>query len=66
MGRKRRGGYFFVWFKGDHAPRHVHVYGRNDRLLGRVRLDNHQFIKGGNPPALVIAIIKELQVKGVL
>ena len=66
MGRKRRGGYFFVWFKGDHLFRHVHVFGQNDRLLGRVRLENHQFLEGGNPPAIVIAIIKDFQAKGLL
>ena len=66
MGRIHRGGYTFIWFKGDHAPGHVHVYGRNRRLLGRVRLDSYQFIKGGYPPAFVVAVIKELQAKGNL
>lgn len=37
MGRKRQGGYFFVWFKGDHEPRHVHVFDKNEKLPGRVR-----------------------------
>lgn len=66
MGRIHRGGYTFIWFKGDHAPRHVHVYGRNHRLLGRVRLDNHQFLEDGNPPGTVIALVKEFQAKGIL
>jgi hypothetical protein len=66
MGRKRRGGYTFVWFKGDHSPGHVHVYGRNDHLLGRVRLDNYHYLEGGRPPAIVIALIKEFQAKGIL
>jgi hypothetical protein len=66
MERKRRGGFFFVWFKGDHEPRHVHVFDRNNRLLGRLRLDNHEFLEGGHPPAAVVAIIREFQQTGVL
>ncbi len=26
MVKIRRGGYVFLAFKGDHSPRHVHVY----------------------------------------
>ena len=26
MGKVRRGGFVFLWWKGDHPPRHVHVY----------------------------------------
>jgi hypothetical protein len=25
-GKHRRGGYVFITWKGDHPPRHVHVY----------------------------------------
>lgn len=32
MGKIRRGGYVFVTWKGDHAPRHVHVY-RDGKLV---------------------------------
>ena len=32
MGRAKRGGYLFLWWKGDHSPRHVHVY-RGGRLV---------------------------------
>ena len=66
MGRKRRGGFFFVWFKGDHEPRHVHVFDRNNRLLGRVRLDNYEYLERGHPPPAVVAIIREFQQTGVL
>ena len=31
MGRVRRGGFVFVWWKGD-APHHVHVY-REGKLV---------------------------------
>jgi len=26
VGRLKRGGFIFVWWKGDHTPRHVHAY----------------------------------------
>jgi len=66
MGRKRRGGYFFVWFKGDHMPRHVHVFDASNRLMGRVRLDTFDYLEGGRPPAAVVAIIREFQQGGIL
>lgn len=66
MGRKRRGGYFFMWFKGDHQPRHVHVFDAGNRFLGRVRLDNYLYLEDGQPPATVVAIIREFQQTGVL
>lgn len=66
MGRKRRGGYFFIWFKGDHMPRHVHVFASRDRFLGRVRVDTLEYLEGGEPPAQVVAIIREFQQTGVL
>ena len=42
MGRVRRGGYTFIWWIGDHDPRHVHVFDKDDRLLTRVNLDTMQ------------------------
>jgi hypothetical protein len=44
----------------------VHVFDRNDRLLGRVRLDTYEYLEGGQPPAAVVAIIKEFQQTGLL
>ena len=38
MPKIRRGGYVFLTWKGDHSPRHVHVY-RDGRLI----------LKGGYP-----------------
>lgn len=66
MGRKRQGGFFFVWFKGDHPPPHVHVFDKNEKLLGRIRLDNYEYMEGGIPPAAAVAIVKEFQQKGIL
>jgi len=45
MGRVRRGGFVFVWWKGDHAPRHVHVY-REGQLVVKWDLDNWKPMKG--------------------
>lgn len=38
MGRTRRGGYIFFTAKGDHSPRHVHIY-RDNRLVAKFDLD---------------------------
>ena len=45
MGKTRRGGYVFVTWKSDHAPRHVHVY-RNDRLVVKWDLENGLTMQG--------------------
>jgi hypothetical protein len=64
MGKLRRGGYIFVWWKSDHAPRHVHVY-RDEKLVVKWDIDNHQAMKG-RPPKRVIELIEELQSEGLL
>ena len=38
MSKIRRGGYIFVTWKGDHSPRHVHVY-RDGTLIVKWDLD---------------------------
>jgi len=45
MGKIRRGGYVFITWKGDHSPRHVHVY-RDDRLVVKWNLEKHVPIEG--------------------
>ncbi len=35
MGRIRRGNHLFLTWKGDHGPRHVHVY-EDDKMIKRV------------------------------
>ncbi len=51
MSRIRRGGFIFVTFVGDHAPRHVHVY-RDDRLVVKWDLDNEQPMEGSATRAI--------------
>jgi hypothetical protein len=40
MGKVRRGGYVFLTWKGDHSPRHVHIY-RDGMLVSKWDLDNN-------------------------
>jgi Domain of unknown function (DUF4160) len=64
MGKLRRGGYIFVWWKGDHSPRHVHVY-RDGKLVVKWDLDNEKAMKG-NASRRVIDLLKELDAKELL
>jgi len=45
VGKVRRGGFLFITWKGDHSPRHVHVY-RNGRLVVVWDLENRKPMKG--------------------
>ena len=64
MGKLRRGGYVFVTWKGDHTPRHVHVY-RDGKFVVKWDLENRKAMKG---EALVgvIKLIEELEAEGRL
>jgi hypothetical protein len=39
VGRKKRGGYIFETYSGDHPPYHVHIY-RGDEFVGRFDIEN--------------------------
>jgi hypothetical protein len=45
VGKIRRGGYIFITWKGDHSPRHVHVY-RDGKLVTKWDLVNRKTMKG--------------------
>jgi hypothetical protein len=64
MGKIRRGGYVFVTWKGDHTPRHVHVY-RDGKLLVKWDLDNKTAMKG-KASRRVLNLIAELEAEGLL
>jgi hypothetical protein len=64
MGKLRRGGYIFVWWKGDHPPRHVHVY-RDGKLIVKWDLDNRKTMRG-HAPKRVLVLIEELESKELL
>jgi len=62
--KHRRGGYVFITWKGDHPPRHVHVY-RDSKLVVKWDLDNKVPMKGV-ASRRVLALIAELEAEGVL
>ena len=64
MGKLRRGGFIFVWWKGDHSPRHVHVY-RDGKLVVKWDLDNRKAMKG-DASGQVLKLIAELVSEGLL
>lgn len=64
MGKVRRGNYVFLTWKGDHGPRHVHVY-RNGELVLKWDLENGQAMKG-NPTRRILKLIQELEAEGLL
>ncbi len=64
MGKVRRGGYVFVTWKGDHTPRHVHVY-RDGKFIVKWDLDNQKAMKG-EAPRRVVELIAELESEGRL
>ena len=64
MGKVRRGGYVFLTWKGDHTPRHVHVY-RDGRFVVKWDLGSWQPMKG-RASARVLLLIRELEDEGAL
>lgn len=66
MGRVRRHGYYLEWFIGDHVPRHIHVYDRKGRLIGRLNLDRMMGVEGWIPEKNLIKLVGELQREGRL
>ena len=64
MGKYRRGGYIFITWKGDHPPRHVHVY-RDDRLIVKWDLDHQKAMKGAITRR-ILELIAELESEGLL
>lgn len=64
MTKIRRGNYIFLSWKGDHSPRHVHVY-RNRGLVVKWDLENAQAMQGKAGKRL-LKLIKELEAQGLL
>ncbi|MGH7582731.1 MAG: DUF4160 domain-containing protein [Gemmatimonadales bacterium] len=64
MGKLRRGGFVFLTWKGDHPPRHVHVY-RDGELIVKWDLE-HRIPMKGAATTKVLALIAELEEEGVL
>ena len=64
MGKIRRGGYIFFTRRGDHFPRHVHVY-QDGRLVVKWDLDNKKPMKG-KVTRRVLELLEELESEGLL
>ena len=64
MGKIRRGNLVFLTWKGDHGPKHVHVY-RDSILLLKWDLENQKVMKG-RATARVLSLIRKLEREGLL
>jgi hypothetical protein len=64
VGKVRRGNYVFLTWRGDHSPRHVHVY-KDGKLIVKWNLDDRVAMKG-RPNARVLQLITELEREGAL
>ena len=66
MGKVRRSGYLFIWWSGEHKPRHVHVFDGKGKLLGRVTIETKTPLDAWLPTRKVVEIIQALQREGRL
>ena len=64
MVKARRGNYVFLTWKGDHTPRHVHVY-RDAKLIVKWDLENWQAMEG-KATRRILRIIEALENEGEL
>ncbi len=64
MGKIRRGGYIFITWKGDHLPRHVHVY-RDGKLIVKWDLQNQKAMKG-EATRQIVKLIAQLEAEKLL
>jgi len=64
VGKTRKGNYVFLTWKGDHSPRHVHVY-RQAKLVVKWDLENWQPMQGKAGRRL-LWLIKQLDREGKL
>jgi hypothetical protein len=64
MGKIKRGNHVFLTWKGDHSPRHVHVY-KDGKLILKWDLDNSKAMRG-NPTERVLRLIRDMESEGLL
>jgi hypothetical protein len=64
MGKVRRGNHVFLTWKGDHSPRHVHVY-KDSKLVVKWDLENWLAMKGKASRRL-LEMLEELEKEGRL
>ena len=64
MGRVKRGGFVFLTWIGDHAPRHVHII-KDGRMILKWDLDDEKIIEGEvNQRAL--RVLDDLRTEGLI
>ena len=66
MGRVRRGGYIFIWWIGDHPPRHMLVYDDDANFITRMNLETMQPMDVPKVDKRIVDVIGELQCEGRL
>ena len=64
MGRIKRGNFIFVFWAGDHPPRHVHVY-QKKKLIVKWDLENDLPITG-RATRQILKYIRQLRDEGEL
>lgn len=64
VSKVKRGGYVFLGWKGDHSPRHVHVY-KDGTLIVKWDLEDSQAMVG-SANRRVRELIRELEKAGLL
>ena len=64
MGKIKRGGFIFLVYKGDHSPRHVHVFKDGTRIV-KWDLENEQPMVG-KAGVRIRRLIQELADEGLL
>lgn len=64
MGKIRRDNYVLLTWKGDHSPRHVHVY-RDGKLVLKWNIDAWVPMKG-RASAKLIKMLADLRKEGAL
>lgn len=64
MGKIRRGNFVFLTWKGDHSPRHEHVY-KDEKLVVTWDLHSWQPMKR-KATKRIQSLIREFEVEGAL
>lgn len=56
----------FLWWIGDHSPRHIHVFDKNGKLITRINLDTMEPMDISKVERKIIEIIRDLKNEGRL
>jgi hypothetical protein len=64
VGKIKRGGFLFISWIGDHAPRHVHII-KNSRTIAKWDLDRNCLIEG-KVSRQILKIIRQMIREGKL